>query len=106
MDESPNRPEISGQCFAAGLVERSDQILDCLAGDFFDFFVFHFAFSREVIWFLQPGQRNQSLSGREDRGGQIYTAGTDSNGRDSNRLAWRDRVQAETPRAAESRVLG
>src|SRR5437899_8616268 len=25
-----------------------------------------FALSCEVIWFLQPGQRNQSLSGRED----------------------------------------
>jgi len=54
--------EVASECFAGALVERSDWLLDGLAGDFFDLFVIHFAFSREVIWFLQSGQRNQSLS--------------------------------------------
>ena len=66
IDESANRPEIFCQCFAAALVERCNQLLDGLADGFFDLFVFNFAFSCEAIWFLQPGQRNQSRSGRQD----------------------------------------
>ena len=66
IDEVPNRPEVGRQRPAPALVERCNQLLDGLADGFFDLFVFNFAFSCEAIWFLQPGQRNQSRSGRQD----------------------------------------
>ena len=43
------RCEVGSQCFAETFTERSDELLDGLAGDFFDLFFFHVAFSCEVI---------------------------------------------------------
>ena len=80
IDEVANRCEVGSQCFAGAFVERSDWPLDGLAGDYFDFFVFHFAFSCEAIWFLQPGQRNQSPSPQGNA--EVYEAGAEGNGRD------------------------
>src|SRR5437899_11469312 len=80
IDEVANRCEVGSQCFAGAFVERSDWPLDGLAGDYFDFFVFHFAFSCEAIWFLQPEQRNQSPSPQGNA--EVYEAGAEGNGRD------------------------
>src|SRR5947209_20397514 len=73
-----------------GAVDRSRKAARCAVGDVFDLFVFHFAFCCEVIWFLQPGQRNQSPSPQGNA--EVYEAGAEGNGRDRSGSPWRDRV--------------
>ena len=49
IDESANRPEVGRQRPAPALVERCNQLLDGLAGDFFDLFVFHFSLLKQGV---------------------------------------------------------
>src|SRR3989442_558492 len=70
---SANRCEIVRQRFGPALVERSDKLLDDLAGDFFGLFVFHLAFSREVIGSFSQDRGTKALRPQEKAEGSGFS---------------------------------